>query len=216
MPEAAHLLDEIKHIGRHDGSLRCPAPGEQHRAVLKADGVNHFGEVCPCFAHLHGVGNQVHAYMVTDCRKSLLVQLASLYNSVMSNAIQTAASEAHCLRCGRKLTSTKSIADKFGKGCAAKIRQAARETALEGLNDKQRDKALEIVSDGGAVPSNREGVWHVTSGDGSQAYLTTGDGHCNCKWGLRRVSADTKVCAHVGAVRLVALRPSRRSMTKAA
>jgi hypothetical protein len=134
----------------------------------------------------------------------------------MSNTAQTPAAEARCLRCGRKLTSAKSVAAKFGKGCAAKIRQAARETALEGLNEKQRDKALEIVADGGAVPSNREGVWHVTSGDGSQAYLTTRDGHCNCRWGLRRVSAETKVCAHVGAVRLVALRPSRRSMTKAA
>ncbi|HMG63714.1 MAG TPA: DUF6011 domain-containing protein [Streptosporangiaceae bacterium] len=134
----------------------------------------------------------------------------------MSNAILTPAAEARCLRCRRVLKSARSVADGYGKGCAAKIRQAAREAALDGLNDRQRDKALEIVTDGGAVPSSREGVWHVTSGDGSQAYLTTGDGHCNCKWGLRRDSADTKVCAHVGAVRLVALRPSRHSMTKAA
>lgn len=129
---------------------------------------------------------------------------------------ETPQHEVRCLRCHRVLKAARSVAAMLGKGCAAKIRQAARETALEGLNAAQRDKALEIVSDGGAVPSNREGVWHVTSGDGSQAYLTTGDGHCNCRWGLRRVSADTKVCAHVGAVRLVALQPSRRSMTKAA
>jgi hypothetical protein len=129
---------------------------------------------------------------------------------------QSTCETARCLRCGRKLTAVKSVADRYGKGCAAKIRRAARESALEGLNDAQRDKALEIVSDGGAVPSNREGVWHVTSGDGSQAYLTTGDGHCNCRWGLRRTSVDIKVCAHVGAVRLVALRPSRHSLAKAA
>lgn len=215
-PESPHLLYEVKNVGWHDRSLRRSSPGEKHCAVLKAHRVNHLGEVCPRFAHLHSVGNQVHAYIVTDCPKSLLVHLVPLYYSVMSNASETPASETRYLRCHRVLKAARSLANRYGKGCAAKIRQAARETALEGLNDAQRDKALEIVSDGGAVPSNREGVWHVTSGDGSQAYLTTGDGHCNCRWGLRRVSADTKVCAHVGAVRLVALRPSRRSMTKAA
>ena len=151
-----------------------------------------------------------------QCRHTQLRTHTHGCNVLVMEAIRTPAAETRCLRCHRVLKSARSVVAMLGRGCAAKIRQAARETALEGLNEKQRDKALEIVADGGAVPSNREGVWHVTSGDGSQAYLTTGDGHCTCKWGLRRVSAETKVCAHVGAVRLVALRPSRRSMTKAA
>lgn len=124
--------------------------------------------------------------------------------------------ETRCHRCRRPIRAAKSVADGYGPGCAAKIRRAAREDALAGLTEKQRAKALEIVADGGVVEA-REGVFRVVSGDGSQAYLTLADGHCNCRWGLRRTLADTKVCAHVGAVRLVlAGRPSRHSLTKAA
>lgn len=130
------------------------------------------------------------------------------------NLVEVAA-ETRCLRCHRVLRSAKSVAAKYGKGCEAKIRQEARERALEGLSDKQRAEAIEIVADGGAVATNREGVWQVTSGDGSQVYMTTADGHCNCRWGLRRTLAGTKACKHVGAVRLV-LVPARRSLAKAA
>jgi hypothetical protein len=122
--------------------------------------------------------------------------------------------EARCLRCRRVLTSARSIADGIGKGCAAKIRQAAREYALDGLTDKQAGEAREIAADGGVVEA-REGVFRVVSGDGSQSYITTPDGHCTCAWGLRRTMADTKVCKHVGAVRLVQVTP-RRSLAKAA
>ena len=133
----------------------------------------------------------------------------------MTAAITTTEHENRCLRCGRKLRSARSIAASYGPGCAAKIRQAAREHALDGLNAKQAADATEIAADGGAVETNRKGVWQVTSGDGSQVYLTTADGHCNCKWGLRRASADIKVCKHVGAVRLVMI-PTRSSLAKAA
>lgn len=129
-------------------------------------------------------------------------------------SITAPAVEARCLRCRRVLKSAKSIADGVGRGCAAKIRQAAREHALEGLTEKQAAEAVEIVADGGVIEA-REGVFRVVSGDGTQSYITTPDGHCNCRWGLRRTLADTKVCKHVGAVRLV-LVPSRRSLAKAA
>jgi Family of unknown function (DUF6011) len=129
--------------------------------------------------------------------------------------IAAPATETRCLRCHRVLRAAKSVAARYGKGCEAKIRQEARERALEGLSDSQRAKAIEIVSDGGAVASNRDGIWQVTSGDGSAVYITTADGHCNCRWGLRRTSAGIKVCAHVGAVRLV-LVPARRSLARAA
>jgi hypothetical protein len=138
-----------------------------------------------------------------------------MYNSGMQETAIAAATETRCLRCHRVLRSAKSVAARYGKGCEAKIRQEARERALEGLSGKQRAEAIEIVADGGAVATNREGVYNVTSGDGSQVYMATADGHCNCRWGLRRTSADTKVCKHVGAVRLVAL-PRRRSLAKAA
>jgi hypothetical protein len=113
------------------------------------------------------------------------------------------------------LKSAASIAAGVGRGCAAKIRQAAREHALEGLTEKQAAEAVEIVADGGVIEA-REGVFRVVSGDGSQSYITTPDGHCNCRWGLRRTSADTKVCKHVGAVRLVQVTPRRSRQRLAA
>ena len=118
-----------------------------------------------------------------------------------------------CLRCGRKIRAAKSVAASFGPGCRAAIRREAREHALDGLNGRQRDEAVEIVADGGVVPSAHKGVWLVASGDGTQVYRTTPTGQCNCKWGLKTLAAHP--CKHVGAVRLVQV-TSRRSIAKAA
>lgn len=85
--ESPGLLNEVKDVNWHDCGLRRPSSRKAHCAVLKAHGVDHFGEVCPRGAHLHGVGNQVHAYMLTDCPKSLLVQDDLLYAYVMSKWI---------------------------------------------------------------------------------------------------------------------------------
>lgn len=119
--------------------------------------------------------------------------------------------EARCLRCGRKLTA--SAAKGYGRTCLRKIREAAKAEALTGLTDKQAAEATEIVADGGVVPSAHQGVWLVTSGDGSAVYRATPDGHCNCKWGLRTLVPHP--CKHVGAVRLVQV-PARSSLAKAA
>ena len=131
----------------------------------------------------------------------------------MSNATGTPAAEVRCQRCHRILRSAASIIARYGKSCLTAIRREAREHALDGLNERQRDQALEIVTDGGVVPSAHKGVWLVTSGDGSQVYRTTPNGQCNCNWGLR--TRPVKPCKHVGAVRLVQV-TSRRSLAKAA
>lgn len=147
----------------------------------------------------------------TARRLALFVQCVLLYNSVM-NTSAVPATETRCLRCGRTLRKSTGA---YGPKCAAKIRQAAREHALDGLTGKQAAEAREIAADGGVVPTNRENVFKVVSGDGTQIYMTTAEGHCNCRWGLRRTSEDIHVCKHVGAVRLVMV-PSRRSLVKAA
>jgi hypothetical protein len=208
--KATYLLDEVKDVGRHNGSLRRPSPGQEHRTVLEPDGVDHFGEVCPRFAHLHGAGNQVHAYMVTDCPKSLLVQLASLYNSVMSNATATPASETRCLRCHRVLKSARSVAARYGKGCSAKIRQAALNEARADFTADQQSKATELIRDGGLVPTNREGVFRAVSSKGDETYLVHAAA-CTCPGGLRA----KRPCYHTLAARILGI-ASRRSMTKAA
>lgn len=99
---------------------------------------------------------------------------------------------------------------------AAKIRQAARSHALDGLTAAQAGEAREIADGGGVIPTSLPGVFSVVSGDGSRTYLTTPGGHCTCPWGLRRTSADTKVCKHVGAVRLLQAAPRRSRQQLAA
>jgi hypothetical protein len=126
----------------------------------------------------------------------------------MSAAITATKQASHCLRCGRKLT----VSTGYGPTCLRKIREAARAKALDGLTAKQAAEATEIVADGGVVPSAREGVWLVTSGDGSEVYRVTPEGQCNCKWGLKTWTPHP--CKHVGAVRLVQV--PRRTLAKAA
>jgi len=131
------------------------------------------------------------------------------------DSISSTEQEIHrCNRCHRILRATASVTSGYGPGCRAVIRREAREHALDELNDKQRSKALEIVADGG-VQRISDRVFLVIAGLGDQVYRTCVNGSCNCAWGLRRKSALTKPCAHVGAVRLFGV-ITRSSYGKAA
>jgi Family of unknown function (DUF6011) len=105
-----------------------------------------------------------------------------------------------CLRsgCGRKLTSPESIARGYGPRCAA------IEAATEGLSAKQVDKMTQVIVDKGVAATNRKGVYHVTNEADGVIRIAHVNGNCTCEWGLRRKSADTKVCYHVAAARLTA------------
>lgn len=102
-----------------------------------------------------------------------------------------------CRNCKRPLRSAASRAAGIGPRCAA------IEAAFDGLNGKQRDKARDLIADNGVVKI-RKGVYKVAANDGGAFYLTSVHGPCDCGWGLRRKSATTKPCAHVGAARLTA------------
>lgn len=128
----------------------------------------------------------------------------------MSNAIQTPAAEARCLRCGRKLTAVKSVADRYGKGCAAKIRRAALDEARRDFTEDQQAKAAELIRDGGLVPTNREGVFRAVSSRGDEMYLVHASAR-NCPGGLRA----KRPCYHTLAARVLSI-ASRRSLAKAA
>jgi hypothetical protein len=108
----------------------------------------------------------------------------------------TEARTAKCRRCKRVLRTAPSIAAGIGPRCAA------IEAAFDGLNVKQQDKARELVADGGITRTAHNGVCRVTAADGSEQHLTSVNGNCTCAWGLRRKTASTKPCYHVGAVRL--------------
>lgn len=126
----------------------------------------------------------------------------------VSNAVETSAAEpVKCSRCKRALTSAASRLAKIGPRCAA------IEAATRGLKPEQADKALELIADGG-IAKVRDGVYRVTSTDGSASYLTSVNGNCTCAWGLRRTSAIAKTCYHVAAVKLTARPQIRRVLRR--
>ena len=127
----------------------------------------------------------------------------------MTATIATAEQESNCLRCGRKLTAAKSVADSYGKGCLAKIRQAAIAEARADFSADQQAKADELIRDGGLVPTAREGVFRSVSSKGDATYLTHA-AVCNCPAGLKG-----RRCYHVLAARVLSI-ASRRSIVKAA
>lgn len=213
--QPARLFDEIEDVNGHYCRLRGSSSHEAHGAVLEADGIDYLGEICARIAHVHRAGNQVHEYIVTESLSRLLVQVVLMYNSGMGNAViaSTEAERVECRKCRRPLRSAASRAAGIGPRCAAV------EAATQGLNGKQRDKALELIADGGIAPTSRKGVYRVTSTDGSATYVTSVTGHCTCAYGCRRSSALAKTCYHVAAVKLIAKpvrRATRRQFAKAA
>jgi len=118
-----------------------------------------------------------------------------------------------CRKWHRPLRSATSRALGIGPRCAA------IEAATAGLNAEQTAKALEAITDGAVVRTNRPGFANVVSEDGTEVYLTSATGHCTCKWGARRISATVKTCWHVAAVQMdmtPRLTATRRSFVLAA
>jgi Family of unknown function (DUF6011) len=103
-----------------------------------------------------------------------------------------------CKRCHRALRSAASVAAGIGPRCAA------IEAATEGLSAKQVDKMAQLIIDKAIVSTNRKGVYHVVNEAGEVVHVTHVNGHCGCEWSRRRMTADVKVCYHVGAARLLA------------
>jgi hypothetical protein len=106
---------------------------------------------------------------------------------------------AKCLRCGHKIRSARSLAAGYGPVCRARIRLAAITEAVRGFTAAQVDKARELISDGGMVPTGRPGIFRAVSSNGVDRYLVH-SATCNCPAGLRARSA----CYHVAAARILA------------
>ena len=102
--------------------------------------------------------------------------------------------EAHCLGCGRKITSPESIAAGRGKGCRAKIRKAAKTADLSAWTESQIEDAREAIEDGGVVPTAKPGVFRTVSTRGDAVYLTSAS-WCACP--------AKKPCYHQAGVAIV-------------
>ena len=66
--------------------------------------------------------------------------------------------------------------------------------AFNGLNDKQQDKARQLIVDGGVTRTTRKGIALVPSDETGEHYITSVTGHCTCAWGIRRRPTTTKTC----------------------
>lgn len=106
---------------------------------------------------------------------------------------------ARCARCGRALTSARALRTGYGPTCYTKVRTAAREAATR-HKPHQTAKAIELIEDGGVVPTTRTGVYY-TVGTNGEIYKTARTG-CTCPAGL----TGRYVCYHRIAVEIVEAR----------
>jgi hypothetical protein len=110
------------------------------------------------------------------------------------NAVTT----AQCHRCGRTLTSARSIKAGYGKGCAARISAAKTAADLAEYKDAQIESAQELIADGAILPL-RGRIYLAVSNDGSATHRTATTGQCTCPAGLKGIR-----CYHVAAARILA------------
>jgi hypothetical protein len=118
----------------------------------------------------------------------------------MTSTETTGTETSRCLRCGRPLRSAEALARGYGAACWAKVRKAQRTADLSAWTPSQIADAKQAIEDGAVVPSNREGVFHVVSVDGTEVHLTAKHG-CNCIAGLKTL--PPRPCWHRCAVAIV-------------
>lgn len=124
----------------------------------------------------------------------------------MTRATETTQTTGKCIRCGRTLRAGKSIADGMGRTCRAKVRKTAEVIDLGAFRDAKgaRDKAAELVEQGGIVPAGRPALFLAVSSDGANTYLVdTLEGSCSCKG-----FAHQGRCFHLVAAALITAQPT--------
>src|ERR1700733_6887138 len=94
--------------------------------------------------------------------------------------MDTAKHTAHCHRCGRAIRSAISCARKYGSGCWAIVRRAARRLndLLAAFTGRQVTQAVELIEDAAIVPGY-DGLFYAVSSDGAEVYETTAEA-CSC------------------------------------
>jgi hypothetical protein len=109
-------------------------------------------------------------------------------------AAATTTHHTNCLRCGRKLTSAKSVATGYGPTCTRKVRNAPVDTT--DYKAHQITSARELIEDGAIIPL-RSVIFISVSTDGTETYKTAPTG-CTCPAG-----AKGSRCYHQLAARLL-------------
>ncbi len=108
---------------------------------------------------------------------------------------------AKCLKCGRVRHFRSALAAKisgsYGRICAMRVRLAMLNEAIRGFAQAQVDKARELITDGGLIPTGRPGVFRAVSSKGTDQYMVH-SAVCNCAAGLHG-----RLCYHVAAARIL-------------
>jgi hypothetical protein len=68
------------------------------------------------------------------------------------NAAATTRQHTNCLRCGRRLSSAKSVATGYGPTCTRKVKAAAKAEIVAQHKPQAIAKAEELIEQGGIVP----------------------------------------------------------------
>ena len=103
----------------------------------------------------------------------------------------------HCHRCGRVICSAIAVARKYGSGCWAIVRRAAKAIHLAAFTVRQVDQALELIEDVAIVAADEAGLFYAVSSDGTEIYRATRE-TCDCPAGERG-----NACYHECAVLLL-------------
>lgn len=119
----------------------------------------------------------------------------------MTNSAQ-ATFTAKCQHCRRvrhfRSAEAAAKAPAYGRICGSRVRRLiALAEAVRGFAVAQVAKAKELISDGGLIPTARKGVFRAVSSSGTDTYLTTAEGNCNCPRGRHITSATERPCYHV-------------------
>ncbi|HJT02044.1 MAG TPA: DUF6011 domain-containing protein [Pseudonocardiaceae bacterium] len=103
-----------------------------------------------------------------------------------------------CKRCGRKLTSQRSVARGYGRTCAAKV--ARIEAVIATYQPMQIDKALEAIEQTAIVPASDPARFVAVSSDGERNYIVDSALRmCSCPAGQHG-----RMCYHLAAADLLA------------
>lgn len=122
-----------------------------------------------------------------------------------SQGYEADAQPTRCESCHRPLRAQASVAARRGPRCIAKVRTEAR-AAAERFKAEQVAKAVQLIEDGGLVPTSRPGVYRAVSSSGEVTYLVA-EQACSCRAGL-----NDRLCYHrIGVAILEAARPARRA-----
>jgi hypothetical protein len=126
-----------------------------------------------------------------------ITRTAATTEQVTPSAIVTIVT---CRRCGRHLRTAESVARGIGPKCLAREKSEAATVAGTGrFTVSQINKAVELITTGGIVPSARPLLWFVVSSDGRETYLVnTIEDTCTCPAGERDV-----LCYHLAATAII-------------